>query len=102
MIEGTAGRHWSLPPVAHSASTPSPLTSRATGTSARSLRRGGRSRQRDGELGPAAPPTASEGPPDGVGRSVPQGLLTVKSCIKVRLDLQVDKSPVVVKRPFFP
>jgi hypothetical protein len=29
-------------------------------------------------------------------------LLTVNSCIKVRLDLQVDKSPVVVKGPFFP
>jgi hypothetical protein len=30
-----------------------------------------------------------------------RGLLTVNSCIKVRLDLQVDKSPVVVKGPFF-
>jgi hypothetical protein len=30
------------------------------------------------------------------------GLLTVNSCIKVRLDLQVDKSPVIVKGPFFP
>jgi hypothetical protein len=29
-------------------------------------------------------------------------LLTVNSCIKVRLDLQADKSPVVVRRPFFP
>jgi hypothetical protein len=29
-------------------------------------------------------------------------LLTVTSCIKVRLDLQVDKSPIVVKGPFFP
>jgi hypothetical protein len=29
-------------------------------------------------------------------------LLTVNSCIKVRLDLQADKSPVVVKGPFFP
>jgi ribonuclease HI len=29
-------------------------------------------------------------------------LLTVNSCIKVRLDLQVDKSSVVVKGPFFP
>jgi hypothetical protein len=29
-------------------------------------------------------------------------LLTVNSCIKVRLDLQTDKSPVVVKGPFFP
>jgi hypothetical protein len=29
-------------------------------------------------------------------------LLTVNICIKVRLDLQVDKSPVVVKGPFFP
>jgi hypothetical protein len=26
----------------------------------------------------------------------------VNSCINVRLDLQVDKSPVVVKGPFFP
>jgi hypothetical protein len=29
-------------------------------------------------------------------------LLTVNSCIKVRLDLKADKSPVVVKGPFFP
>jgi hypothetical protein len=29
-------------------------------------------------------------------------LLTVNSCIKVRLDLQADKSHVVVKGPFFP
>jgi hypothetical protein len=29
-------------------------------------------------------------------------LLTVNSCIKVRLDLQADKSPVVVKGPIFP
>jgi hypothetical protein len=28
--------------------------------------------------------------------------LTVNSCIKVRLDLQADKSPIVVKGPFFP
>jgi hypothetical protein len=30
------------------------------------------------------------------------GVLTVNSCIKVRLDLQADKSPVVVMGPFFP
>jgi hypothetical protein len=30
-----------------------------------------------------------------------RGLLTAKSCIEVRLDLQADKSPVVVKGPFF-
>jgi hypothetical protein len=29
-------------------------------------------------------------------------MLTVNNCIKVRLDLQADKSPVVVKGPFFP
>jgi hypothetical protein len=29
-------------------------------------------------------------------------LLTVISCIKVHLDLQAEKSPVVVKGPFFP
>jgi hypothetical protein len=29
-------------------------------------------------------------------------VLTVNSCIKVRLDLQADKSPVIVKGPFFP
>jgi hypothetical protein len=29
-------------------------------------------------------------------------LLTVNSCIKVCLDLQADKSPAVVKGPFFP
>jgi hypothetical protein len=33
---------------------------------------------------------------------MPTSLLTVNSCIKVRLDLQADKSPVVVKGPFFP
>jgi hypothetical protein len=32
----------------------------------------------------------------------PLHLLTVNSCIKVRLDLQADKSSVVVKGPFFP
>jgi hypothetical protein len=31
-----------------------------------------------------------------------RGLLTVNSCIKVHLDLQADKSPVIVKGPFFP
>jgi hypothetical protein len=29
-------------------------------------------------------------------------LLTVYICIKVHMDLQADKSPVVVKGPFFP
>jgi hypothetical protein len=32
----------------------------------------------------------------------PLSLLTANSCIKVRIDLQADKSPVVVKGPFFP
>jgi hypothetical protein len=32
----------------------------------------------------------------------PVSMLTVNSCIKFRLDLQADKSPVVVKGPFFP
>jgi hypothetical protein len=31
-----------------------------------------------------------------------RGLLTVDCHIKVHLDLQADKSPVVVKGPFFP
>jgi hypothetical protein len=31
-----------------------------------------------------------------------RGLLTVDCRIKVRLDLQADKSPVVVKGPLFP
>jgi hypothetical protein len=31
-----------------------------------------------------------------------RGLLTVNSCIKIRLDLQADKYLVVVKGPFFP
>jgi hypothetical protein len=31
-----------------------------------------------------------------------KSLLMVKSCIKVRLDLEANKSPVVVKGPFFP
>jgi hypothetical protein len=29
-------------------------------------------------------------------------LLTVNSCIEFRLDLQADKSPIVVKGPLFP
>jgi hypothetical protein len=29
-------------------------------------------------------------------------LLTVYNCIKLQVDLQADKSPVVVKGPFFP
>jgi hypothetical protein len=33
---------------------------------------------------------------------VPATLLTVNSCIKVCLDLQADKSLVVVKEPFVP
>jgi hypothetical protein len=51
-------------------------------------------------------------PPEGASQAVCMGsgdrqqwvrrLLTVNSCIKVRLDLQVDMSPVVVKGPFFP
>jgi hypothetical protein len=36
------------------------------------------------------------------GRRGDSAVLTVNSCIKVRLDLQADKSPVVVKGPFFP
>jgi chromosome segregation ATPase len=35
-------------------------------------------------------------------RRFPSSLLVVNSFIKVRLDLQADKSPVVVKGPFFP
>jgi hypothetical protein len=31
-----------------------------------------------------------------------RGLLTVDYCIKVHLDLQADKSSVIVKGPFFP
>jgi hypothetical protein len=52
---------------------------------------------------------SSVGAPLRVFRSTMQGykpidcrLLTVNSCIKVHLDLQADKSPVVVKGPFFP
>jgi hypothetical protein len=41
-----------------------------------------------------------EGPTD--GRRGWRWLLTVNSCIKVRLDLQADKYPIVVKGPFFP
>jgi hypothetical protein len=33
---------------------------------------------------------------------LPTGLLTVDCYIKVRMDLQADKSPVIVKRPFLP
>jgi hypothetical protein len=35
-------------------------------------------------------------------KCVARHLLTVNSCIKVRLDLQADKSPVIIKGPFFP
>jgi hypothetical protein len=31
-----------------------------------------------------------------------RGLLTVYICIKLQMDLQVDKSSIVVKGPFFP
>jgi hypothetical protein len=41
-------------------------------------------------------------PPYTAKRSCFAKLLTVNSCIKVRLDLQADKSSVVVKGPFFP
>jgi hypothetical protein len=41
-------------------------------------------------------------PPRGTEGEVSATLLTVNSCIKVRLYLQADKSPVVVKGPFFP
>jgi hypothetical protein len=62
---------------------------------------------------PAGAPTAASTPPQtGSGARIARlgrngganicGLLTVHSCIKVRLDLQADKSPVVVKGPFFP
>jgi hypothetical protein len=36
------------------------------------------------------------------GSAANRAMLTVNSCIKVRLDLQEDKSSVVVKGPFFP
>jgi hypothetical protein len=36
------------------------------------------------------------------GQWVRACVLMVNSCIKVRLDLQADKSPIVVKGPFFP
>jgi hypothetical protein len=36
------------------------------------------------------------------GSAADRAMLTVNSCIKVRLDLQEDKSSVVVKGPFFP
>jgi hypothetical protein len=39
---------------------------------------------------------------DGKEDPLPWLMLTVNSYIKVHLDLQVDKSPVIVKRPFFP
>jgi hypothetical protein len=37
-----------------------------------------------------------------IREAFPKQLLTVDCCIKVRLDLQADKSSVVVKGPFFP
>jgi hypothetical protein len=53
---------------------------------------------------PATPPSDPTPPPTGYYMPSQQsgGLLTVNSCIKVRLDLQADKSPIVVKGPFFP
>jgi hypothetical protein len=68
-----AVRRRNPPPAVRSVSTPSPLTSPATGASARSLRRGGRSRQRGGGMEPTAPPTASVGRPDEAGLSAPYG-----------------------------
>jgi hypothetical protein len=41
-------------------------------------------------------------PAQGLPRAQCPRVLTVYSCIEVRLDCQVDKSPVVVKGPFFP
>jgi hypothetical protein len=38
----------------------------------------------------------------GDGEDHPRAMLTVNSCIEVRLDLQADKSSIVVKGPFFP
>jgi hypothetical protein len=50
----------------------------------------------------AAVADAPDAPNAGIEKFVSCPLLTVNSCIKVRLDLQADKSPVVVKGPFFP
>jgi hypothetical protein len=51
-------------------------------------------------------PSQTEMPSPGAGTRTPAPtstpMLTVNSCSKVRLDLQADKSPVVVKGPFFP
>jgi hypothetical protein len=49
----------------------------------------------DGEVDEAAEPRQGS-------KAHRRCLLTVNSCIKVRLDLQADKSHVVVKGPFFP
>jgi hypothetical protein len=48
-------------------------------------------------LSPKINPLAGETEVRGFSKSV----MTVNSCIKVHLDLQADKSPVVVKGPFF-
>jgi hypothetical protein len=53
-------------------------------------------------LGPAREEDAKDIQGESGIESGPESLLTVNSCIKVRLDLQADKSPIVVKGPFFP
>jgi hypothetical protein len=69
MTVGVAEQRQNPPPAAHLAPTPSLSTSPATGASAGSPSRGGRSRQRVGGQEPVAPPTASEGLPGEAGLS---------------------------------
>jgi hypothetical protein len=52
-------------------------------------------------LAPANSSSDEEDESDGGRATSDRWVLTVNSCIKVRLDLQADKSPVVVKGPFF-
>jgi hypothetical protein len=76
MTEGAAGRRRNRPPAVRSVLAPSSSTSPTTGASAGSLRRGGRSHRRVGELEPVVPPTASEGRPDETGLSMTRGRLS--------------------------
>jgi hypothetical protein len=52
--------------------------------------------------GPYSPRARPRGEREGRETEGRAAVLTVNSCIKVRLDLQADKSPVVIKGPFFP
>jgi hypothetical protein len=51
---------------------------------------------------PETHPSAAAPKATPMGSYPPTVVLAVDCCIKVHLDLQADKSPIVVKGPFFP